>query len=139
MHNLLLMDTWIVSILNLGSVSDFIMLSTFLYVFFIMRQGEMGYLCTVYAKSYICLQTHRISLEGDMEVNSSGGHGLKSRKGENSSLCSCLLFGFLLHYFKKLRNELKTTSVLSHLDAASPTILLPLSSPPTTQFHPHGY
>lgn len=62
MHNLLLMDTWIVSILNLGSVRDFIMLSTFLYVFFIMRKGEMGYLCTQFMQKDISACKHIGSL-----------------------------------------------------------------------------
>lgn len=105
MHSSLLMDTWIVSVLNLGGVSDFTMLSTFLYVFFIVRPGKIEYLYIqdTYAKKVcICLQTHRVSGRGHGSDHLWGDWGLKGQKRrELFTVCSCLLFGFLMHYFKK--------------------------------------
>lgn len=68
-----------------------------------MRRGNRifkykGYMC----KKSIYLQTHGVSLEGDTEVMTSGEMGLKGQETrELFTVYSCVLFGFLMHYFKK--------------------------------------
>lgn len=89
------MNTWIVSIPNPGSISGhFTMPSGSLYVFFIMRRGNRifkykGYVC----KKSVYLQTHGVSLEGDIEVITSGGDGAERPGDRENSLFYVLVYG----------------------------------------------